>query len=183
MQPGSSSKGEGVNIRCERAAAELSASAPTYRFLRILPLGGHVLLYSALLCCAVLFPTFVNVQQSCQVRSDRAACQGGCLMRMQTPSQPRFHIVLFGTILHPFVMWWVAAEMEARLSSTNTVNWSSEPCCLWENTLQWQTLTVSHLFVRACSPNNHRSCCKNVFLCVLENVFLMFKWTLWLWLG
>lgn len=71
-----------------------------------------VIFCAALLCSS--FPTFVNVQQSCQVRSDCAACRGGCLMRTQTPSRPRFLIVLFGTILHPFVMWWVAAEMEAR---------------------------------------------------------------------
>lgn len=92
-----------------------------------------VIFCSALLCSS--FPTFVNVQQGCQVHSACAACQGGCLMHTQTPSRPRFLIVLFGTILHPFVMWWVAAEMEARITSTKTVNWFSEPC-LWENTLQ-----------------------------------------------
>lgn len=67
----------------------------------------------ALLCSSS--PTFVNVQQSWHVHSYCAACQGGCLMRTQTPSQPRFLIVLFGTILHPFVIWWVAAEMEANI--------------------------------------------------------------------
>lgn len=61
----------------------------------------YVKFWSALLCNSS--PTFVNLQQSCQVHSDCAACQGGCVMCMQTPFHPRFFIVLFGIILHPCV--------------------------------------------------------------------------------